>query len=178
MSAGVAGPLYRAWRLDQIPAGPAFPEAWYGAADLGEYAESVGHTLYVVLGAAAGWPVATVAYHGRTGTWCCGCPVGIAGRAPCRHVVGVAWWVELAQRRAGFEALPDHELIELWARAARRVVAYQGALTVVPPPNWRLGAAALFGALVRRGLAVERQDDPVWDLVDQAPQRAARSDAA
>lgn len=163
------GPV--AWREDRARPAPIFPEAWCGPVDLGAYEGEVPHTFYRVLGAARGWPIATVAYHGRSRTWCCGCPAGYRADAPCDHVRAVAYWVEVARLRREFLALSEGELREAWGRVARRVRAIAEG-RVAAGSDWEARAAALFEALVRRGLATAGPD-PVCELVAQLTATAA-----
>lgn len=170
MSGGEIG--YRAWRADEIAAGPTFPESGYRPIveefDAFDYAM----TPYAVLGR-AGEPLATVVYHGRSQTWCCTCLAGMRGHAPCLHVAGVLWWVELARLRADFAALPDGELVAVWALNARRVRAIRAGWGVAPP-NWTLAPSALFAALCDRGLATADADtDPLAALVAQCGEAVA-----
>jgi hypothetical protein len=170
-------PLYRAWKPEQIIARELFPEGWYRAVDPFECGEEEGGagcwTHYAVLGSASGWPVATVSFHGRSGTWCCGCPAGVRGALPCRHVAGVLWWVELARERATFLALAEEGLRAAWAQEVRAIRAIQSS-PAPAPHNWRIRPTALFAALHRRGLVAGAGDrDPVWALVDQLDAVAA-----
>lgn len=159
---------YRAWRLDQLDLREVFPEAWFRPAWDGADELLMGHTPYAVLGAAGGWPIATVAYHGRTGTWCCTCPAGIVGERACEHVAGVAYWIELDRLRQGYLDLSPHELQAEWGREVRRVRRIRSSLAP-EPHGWRLRAAALFAALVARGLAVRPlvDADPIYELIEQ-----------
>lgn len=166
---------YRAWRLEQIDLDrePSCPEARVVPADLGACDEGP-FSLFNVLAAPRGWRVAVVAYHGRTATWCCGCTVGIAGPGPCAHVAAVAYWTERQRLKAGYLKLSPLELIERWGWMAWRIRRIRGGLGP-EPRGWRLDAAALFDALVERGLATRPVEDcdPVYELIEQLEAVAA-----
>lgn len=163
---------YRAWRDAEIAAGPTFPESGFRpiVEEFDDYDYAM--TPYAILGP-GGRAVATVIYHGRSQTWLCSCAAGVRGHAPCAHVAGVLWWVELARLREMFGRLADGDLRALWhwqAQQVRTIRARHG----LPAPNWRIQPTALFAALCERGLATADADaDPVAALVDQCGEAVA-----